>query len=154
MKQPSKCILLSNITMHLSFMTNYYDHLKPTMTIEAFCKENIIGISLEKISNILSCVGEAITNIKEHAYTEEFPGMVHIICNYRNNNTLVITIIDNGCGIQNLEQAFQSGWSSKEGFSGMGFTIMDSLCDEFEVSTTTPDKGTKVIMTFKVGIND
>ena len=154
MKQPNKCILLSNISMHLSFMINYYDHLKPTMTIEAFCKENIIGISLEKIGNIVSCVREAISNIEEHAYTEEFPGMVHIICNYKNNNTLVITVIDNGCGIQNLKQAFQSGWSSKEELAGMGFTVMDSLCDEFEVSTTTPDKGTKVIMTFKVGPNN
>lgn len=111
--------------------------------MKPFCKENIIDTGLENIGNIVSCVREAISNIEEHAYTEEFPGMVHIICNYKNNNTLVITVIDNGCGIQNLEQAFQSGWSSKEGLSGMGFTVMDSLCDEIEVSTTTPDKGTK-----------
>lgn len=148
----------SIISMDLSFMIDYYDHVKPAITIEAFCKENIQGISLQKLSDIVKCVKEALNNVKEHAYKEhaynEGYGKVHIFCNYKIDNTLVINVIDYGCGIPNIRQAFKSGWSSKEGFAGMGMSVMDSLCDEIAIVRTSLSGGTNVIMTFNVGPND
>lgn len=139
---------VSIISMHLSFMSDRCEEYTSAMTVDAFCKENIPNITLSKINDINAAISEAFCNVRDHAHPDGSSGLVHLMCNYKQDNTLVVTIMDSGCGIKNLEEAVQPGWSSKEGFAGMGFTVMDSMCDKFEVSTTNPDKGTKVTMTF------
>ena len=139
---------MSVVSIHLSFMSDRCDEYTSAMTVDAFCKENIPNITLSKINDINVAISEALCNVRDHAYPDNTSGLVHLMCNYKEDNTLVVTVMDSGCGIRNLEEAIQPGWHDKEGFAGMGFTVMDSMCDKFKVSATNPDKGIKVIMTF------
>lgn len=141
---------VSVISMCISLMSDRLDEYTLAETIDAFCKENIPNITISKINDIKIAISAAFCNIRDHAYTDGSIGMVDLICNYKNDNTFIVTVIDNGCGIKNLDEAIQPMWSSKEGFAGMGFSVMDSMCDKFEVSTTNPDKGTTVVMTFDI----
>ena len=136
--------------MNLIFSSDRCNERSSTMTVDAFCKENIPNITFSKINDINTAIGEALCNVRDHAYPNGSSGPVHLMCDYREDNTLVVTITDSGCGIKNIKDAIKPGWRSKEGFAGLGFTVMDSMCDKFEVSTTNPNKGTKVTMTFNL----
>ena len=59
-----------------------------------------------------------------------------------------IHIIDNGVGIENVEQALEPFFTTREDDerSGMGFTIMQSFMDEVKIDSQK-GIGTKVYMT-------
>ena len=59
-----------------------------------------------------------------------------------------ISVSDNGCGIDDVEQALQPFYTTKadDERSGMGFTIMSTFMDEMLV-TSEKGKGTQVSMT-------
>ena len=61
---------------------------------------------------------------------------------------LTVVISDNGCGIDDVEQALQPFYTTKadDERSGMGFTIMSTFMDEMLV-TSEKGKGTQVSMT-------
>ena len=52
-----------------------------------------------------------------------------------NNNKILISITDNGIGIQDIERALTPFYTSKpnQERSGMGFTVMESFMDKLEV---------------------
>ena len=68
------------------------------------------------------------------------------------NNSVEITISDEGKGIENISLARQPMYTSRPDMerSGMGFTVMESFMDKIEVVSEL-GKGTKVTMfkTFK-----
>ena len=105
--------------------------------------------TLEELGDIRTAVSEAVTNCIVHAYPEGY-GIVMVRCRILKDNTLDIVIKDKGVGIQDLEQARQPMYTTGGcERSGMGFTIMESFMNSFEVSSA-PGKGTTVHMRRKL----
>ena len=101
--------------------------------------------SLTEISDIKTAVSEAVTNCIVHGYPNTV-GEIVLNCEIENEN-LHIDVFDNGVGIDNLEQALEPFYTTKEDEerSGMGFTIMKSFMDEVKV-TSKKGQGTHVYM--------
>ena len=105
--------------------------------------------TLEEMGDIRTAISEAVTNCIVHAYPEQI-GTITIRCRILKDNVLDIVVKDKGVGIDSIEKArtpmFTTGGADR---SGMGFTIMESFMNWFEV-TSTPGKGTTVHMRRKL----
>ena len=107
--------------------------------------------TLSEIADLKTAVSEAVTNAIVHGYAQR-RGTVRLHAFLYDDNTLRVDVIDNGCGIADVEQArkpFFSTMAAQER-SGMGFTIIESFMDNTEVFSQ-PGKGTTVRMTKKIG---
>ena len=98
-----------------------------------------------ELAEIKTAVSEAVTNAIIHGYentvgTVRLEGEIH-------NNTLTISVIDYGWGIEDIEEARKPLFTGKPELerSGMGFSIMESFMDSVEV-TSSPGEGTTVKM--------
>lgn len=101
--------------------------------------------TLEELDDVRTAVSEAVTNAIIHGYAGR-SGAVSLSCLLQ-NQTLTITVEDEGIGIENLDQAMQPLYTSKpeEERSGMGFTMMQAFMDQLTVDSA-PGRGTKVVM--------
>lgn len=99
------------------------------MVISAFILP--LNPTLEDLGDVKTSVSEAVTNAIIHGYKNE-GGTVRMKAQLDSSGELVVDIIDNGCGIENVEAARKPFFSSTEGEerSGMGFTVMESFMDE------------------------
>ena len=101
--------------------------------------------TLDELGDIKTAVSEAVTNAIVHAYPEEL-GKIVIKMRIWEGNTLLLSVRDWGCGIENVEQArkplYTTGGAER---SGMGFTIMESFMDSLRVKSEA-GKGTTVTM--------
>lgn len=107
--------------------------------------------TLEQLADVKTAVSEAVTNAIVHGYAQR-RGTVRMHAFLYDDNTLRVDVVDNGCGIADVEQArkpFFSTMAAQER-SGMGFTIIESFMDNTEVFSQ-PGKGTTVRMTKKIG---
>ncbi|MBR2498233.1 MAG: anti-sigma F factor [Clostridia bacterium] len=102
--------------------------------------------SISEISDIKTAVSEAVTNAIVHGYSQGL-GEIILECEI-DGNKLHINIIDNGIGIENVDQALEPFFTTREEDerSGMGFTIMKSFMDEVKIDSKK-GLGTKVYMT-------
>ncbi len=125
-------------------------------TNESFAR-SVIGVfalrvnpSVSFLSDIKTAVSEAVTNSIVHGYPNEIGEI--IIEGFVENNSLHINVFDFGVGIENLSEALEPFYTSKEEEerSGMGFTIMKSFMDDVKV-VSVKGEGTKVYMTKKLG---
>lgn len=107
--------------------------------------------TVEELADVKTAVSEAVTNAIVHAYPER-KGTVRMHAFLYDDNTLRVDIIDNGCGIENIEQARQPFYStlSQEERCGMGFTIIESFMDSTEI-VSAPGKGTTIRMSRQIG---
>ncbi len=120
---------------------------------EAFARLAISGFMLpldptmEQLADVKTAVSEAVTNAIIHGYGGR-GGMVGLRAAYGSEGDLEIEIIDQGCGIDDVQRARQPFFTTCKGEdrSGMGFTVMESFMDDVEVKSA-PGKGTTVIMT-------
>ena len=101
--------------------------------------------TLEQITDVKTAVSEAVTNCVVHGYPN-IDGEVTIECEIM-NSILHIKISDCGVGIENLTQVLEPFYSSKaiEEHAGMGFTIMRTFMDSFNIESTV-NVGTTVTM--------
>ena len=101
--------------------------------------------SVSDVADIKTAVSEAVTNAIVHGYPNSIGEIVleAEIC----DKELHINIFDNGVGIEDLEQALEPFYTTKEGEerSGMGFTIMKSFMNEVVVDSKK-GCGTKIYM--------
>lgn len=107
--------------------------------------------TVEEMSDVKTAVSEAVTNAIVHGYPEKY-GTVRMHAFLYDDNSLRIDISDNGCGIDNIEQARQPFFSTlaHEERSGMGFTIIESFMDNVEI-ISEPGKGTTIRMSRQLG---
>jgi len=120
---------------------------------EAFARLAISGFMLpldptmEQLADVKTAVSEAVTNAIIHGYGGR-GGMVGMRAAYGDGGELVVKIIDQGRGIDDVLRARQPFFTTCRGEdrSGMGFTVMESFMDDVEVQSA-PGKGTTVIMT-------
>lgn len=101
--------------------------------------------SLAELSDIKTAVSEAVTNSIVHAYPDKI-GEITMECEIV-GHCLHINIFDEGVGIENLEQALEPFYTTKENEerSGMGFTIMKSFMTDVKVESKK-GTGTKIYM--------
>ncbi len=107
--------------------------------------------TLEEIADIKTAVSEAVTNAIIHGYEGHCNGKVKIQCTIE-GDVLSITVIDYGCGIENLTRAMEPLYTTKAHMerSGMGFAFMEAFMDDLQVESEL-GKGTTVHMIRKIG---
>ena len=101
--------------------------------------------TMDELEDIKTAVSEAVTNSIIHGY-EGREGYITMEC-ILFNDSVEITVRDEGIGIENIELARQPLYTSKPELerSGMGFTVMESFMDRIEVKSE-PGKGTTIKM--------
>ena len=99
----------------------------------------------QQVTEIKTVVSEAVTNAVIHGYEGNSEGNVELSISLEGRK-LRVTIKDHGVGIDDVEQAKQPLFTTKkdEERSGLGFMIMESFTDDFEV-ISAPGVGTTVI---------
>ncbi|TYQ16396.1 UNVERIFIED_CONTAM: stage II sporulation protein AB (anti-sigma F factor) [Acetivibrio alkalicellulosi] len=104
-----------------------------------------IDPTIEEMADVKTAVSEAVTNAIIHGY-ENSNGLVKMNCRLF-NDSVEITIVDEGAGIGDVVLARQPMYTSKPEMerSGMGFTVMESFMDKIEVVSEI-GKGTSVVM--------
>ena len=102
---------------------------------------------LDELSEVKTIVSEAVSNAIIHGYEHDSSKEVflkaHII-----NNILEVTIQDYGVGIENVEEALKANFTTRidQERAGMGFSIMQTLSDKFEIRSQK-DIGTRITIT-------
>lgn len=105
--------------------------------------------TVDEMDDIKTAVSEAVTNAVIHGYQNK-EGTITLEASIE-ENVLSVMIIDEGIGINNIEQAMEPMYSSlPDERSGMGFSFMEAFMDQVEV-ISAPGKGTSVIMRKRIG---
>lgn len=118
--------------------------------------------TMEEISDIKTAVSEAVTNAIIHGYDgadektscdveDRAENKVYIHCLIL-NDVLQVEVIDDGKGIEDIEQAMEPLFTTKPDMdrSGMGFAFMEAFMDDLQV-ISEPGMGTTVLMSKKLG---
>ena len=102
---------------------------------------------LDELSEVKTIVSEAVSNAIIHGYNYNSSKDVYLKASI-SDNLLEITIQDYGVGIENVEEALHSNFTTRKDQerAGMGFSIMQTLSDKFEIRSQK-DIGTRVKIT-------
>ncbi|MCI8728217.1 MAG: anti-sigma F factor [Clostridia bacterium] len=119
---------------------------------EAFARQVVssfaIGMNptIDELEDIKTVVSEAVTNSIVHAYNNDSDKIIDIKASL-DNDSMEIIIEDYGVGIDDVDKAVEPFFTTKpeDERSGMGFTLMKSFMDEFELVSKLGE-GTKVRM--------
>lgn len=109
---------------------------------ESFARLVIIGFvtpldpSANELNEIKTIVSEGVTNAIIHGYEDNEEGIIDMKASIVGRR-LKVVIQDFGKGIENIELAKQPLYTTKqeEERSGLGFMIMESFSDQFEVKS-------------------
>ena len=100
-------------------------------TVAAFAAQ--LDPTLEEINDIKTAVSEAVTNCIVHGYKNEV-GKIYITVKIHNDNRVIITIRDKGCGISDIKKAREPLFTTLGGDrAGLGFSVMESFTDKLLV---------------------
>lgn len=102
---------------------------------------------LDELSEVKTVVAEAVSNAIIHGYSHDSSKDVYLKAQI-SENKLEIIIQDYGIGIENIEEALKASYTTKsdEEHAGMGFSIMKTLSDKFEIRSQK-DIGTRILIT-------
>ncbi|WP_338826597.1 anti-sigma F factor [Neomoorella thermoacetica] len=103
-----------------------------------------VDMTLNELEEIKVAVSEAVSNAIIHGYEGKPRGMVRVTAEHTAAG-LVITVTDQGRGIQDVALAMQPAYSTDPERMGLGFAFMQSFMDEVEV-TSEVNRGTTVRM--------
>ena len=122
-------------------------------TNEAFARTAVAAFvapldpTIEELTEIKTGVSEAVSNAIIHGYKEDPKGIVSLECCTYEDGKVMISIEDEGVGIEDIEKArepmFTTGKTEER--SGMGFTVMESFMDKVGIQSE-PGKGTKITL--------
>ncbi|WP_159882886.1 anti-sigma F factor [Paenibacillus puerhi] len=130
--------------MKLQFASRSENESFARVTVAAFVSQ--LDPTLDELTDIKTVVSEAVTNSIIHGYDNNPEGTVTISAEI-DGDTVLISVEDQGGGIEDLDLAKQPLYTSKPELerSGMGFTIMENFMDEVEV-TSELGAGTSIRM--------
>ncbi len=101
---------------------------------------------VEELSDLRCAVSEAVTNAIVHAYPQQ-PGHVYISVRLYEPRQVSVEVSDSGIGIADIAKArepfFTTGQTEER--CGMGFLVMESVCDEVTVKSRV-GRGTRVLL--------
>ena len=120
--------------------------------VSAFSAE--LNPTVEELGDLRCAVSEAVTNSIVHGYRavpDELRAYVYISCRLYDTREITVEVSDNGCGIENVEEAMRGGFTTgdKGERSGMGFLVMESFTDSLSVKSKL-GRGTRVLMKKKL----
>ena len=100
--------------------------------------------TLEEIIDIKTILSEAVSNAIIHGYEFDKTKDVYVKATI-NDHVLEVIVQDYGKGIENVQEALKNHFSTKKENekTGIGFTIMRSLSDQFEIQSSL-NVGTKL----------
>lgn len=139
--------------MYMKFDAKSVNESLARMTVAAFMME--MNPTLDEIQDVKTAVSEAVTNAIVHGYSGEIvnecPKEIEMICR-QENQTLIVSVIDYGIGIADIEEARQPFFTTKpdEERSGMGFAFMETFMDTVEIESQI-GVGTKITMIKYIG---
>ena len=133
--------------MVLEFDSNSSNEGFARISVAAFAAQ--LDPTLDEIADIKTAVSEAVTNSIIHGY-EEKKGKIRIECKIEGDE-FYITVIDWGCGIEDIQKAREPLYTTKPELerSGMGFVFMEVFMDSLEI-ISQKEKGTTVKMRKKI----
>lgn len=107
--------------------------------------------TLSEMGDVKTAVSEAVTNAIVHGYPDS-QGLVTLEASIK-ENLLHIKVKDEGVGIPDVKKALEPFYTTKseKERSGIGFTIMQTFMDEFEIKSEI-NKGTTVSLTKKISL--
>ncbi|HHY19249.1 MAG TPA: anti-sigma F factor [Firmicutes bacterium] len=112
-------------------------------TVAAFAVQ-IESFTEAEYNEIRKAVSEAVSNCVQHAYPNSV-GMIDISV-FINEQTLTIIIKDQGVGIENVDLAKESDFTTKPDENlGLGFSFMTACMDKIEIQSILGE-GTTVTM--------
>lgn len=123
-----------NNEMTLSFVAIEENEALARMAMTCFITP--LDPTIEEISEFKTIVSEAVTNAILHGYENDGKSLVKIHARI-DDQTVSMTVSDEGTGIDNLARAMEPMYTSKPHMerSGMGFTIMESFSDSLSVES-------------------
>lgn len=132
----------------MTFRANSENEAFSRNVIASFCIP--LNPTLDQIGDIKTAVSEAVTNCIVHAYNEN-GGEIEMSAFITEDGLLDIVIKDYGVGIIDVSKAVEPFYTTKAETerSGMGFTVMQTFMDNFEVQSEF-GKGTTVHMSKKI----
>ena len=116
--------------------------------VSAFMAE--LNPTVEELGDVRCAVSEAVTNCIVHAY-KDMPagstGYIYISARLYDIREVSVEISDNGCGIENVEEARAAAFTTDRSGErcGMGFLVMESFTDFLSVKSKL-GRGTTVLM--------
>lgn len=112
--------------------------------VAAFCAQ--LNPTALELADIKCAVSEAVTNCIVHAYRDAV-GEIRINVKLCEGRLICIEIKDRGCGIADVRKAREPLFTTdaENERSGMGFTVMESFCDNIRVQSRV-GKGTTVLL--------
>lgn len=135
-------------SMQISFASNSSNEAFARVAVSAFLSQ--LDPTVDELYDIKMAISEAVTNSIIHGYGGKEDQNVVIKCRYE-DRTAEIEIIDEGKGIEDIEEAMTALYTSShdDERAGLGFTVMQSIMDEVVV-TSEVNQGTtvKFIKTF------
>lgn len=141
-------------------MKNITNEMKlrlPAISVnEGVCRSAIsaflasVDPTVEELGDIRLAVSEAVTNCIVHAYRllpKGEVGNIYISARLYSTREVSIEISDNGCGIEDVEEAMRPMFTTGEGGErcGMGFLVMENFTDSLTVKSKV-GRGTTVLM--------
>ena len=100
-------------------------------TVSAFAAQ--LDPTVEEINDIKTAVSEAFTNCIVHGYRNSV-GKIYIGVKIHDDNRVIITIRDRGCGISDIKKAREPLFTTLGGDrAGLGFSVMESFTDKLSV---------------------
>ncbi len=129
--------------MSIRFLSKSENESFARVAVAAFVSQ--IDPTVEEITDVKTAVSEAVTNCILHGYGEG-EGIIEMEAKLIKNE-IIITVIDNGFGIEDIEQAREPLFTTRPDLerAGMGFTVMETFMDSIEIYSEK-GKGTKIIM--------
>ncbi len=121
--------------MTLSFVAIEENEALARMAMTCFITP--LDPTIEEISEFKTIVSEAVTNAIIHGYNCDGKSLVTLHATM-DDEKVMMTVRDEGAGIQNIEQAMEPMYTTLPHMerSGMGFTIMESFSDHLSVQST------------------
>ena len=105
--------------------------------------------TVEEINDIKTAVSEAVTNCIVHGYKNTL-GKIYITVRLYDDNRVVISVRDKGCGIADIKKAREPLFTTLGGDrAGLGFSVMESFMDKVYVRSKM-GSGTTVTMHKKI----
>ena len=105
--------------------------------------------TVEEINDIKTAVSEAVTNCIVHGYKNSL-GKIYITVKIYDDNKVVISIRDKGCGISDIKKAREPLFTTLGGDrAGLGFSVMESFMDKITVRSKV-NSGTCVTLYKKI----
>lgn len=122
---------------------------------ESFARTSVVAflmplnLSVDALMEVKTMLAEAVVNAMIHGYEDRI-GNITLSVQY-DEDEIYMEVQDEGCGIEDIEQAMQPLYTSKEHLerSGMGLTIMQTFADDFKI-TSSKGKGTQVVIKKKI----